>query len=469
MPWIRKGSRSCYAAFALLSVVLTGCLTTEEAYQSEPTTDPQAQTAPNQQPPTVDYAPPGAPESARGYSSRVPQAELPAAESHHEGDVYDAQKPGRKIQVAMLLPLSGPQAELGRAMQDAAQLAFFEVADGQFELIFEDTGGTPQQAALAAQKVLSRGASLILGPLLSTSVRAVGPLAKRAGVNVISFSTDRTVAGNGVFVMGFLPQAEVKRVVSYSASKGLTRFAAFAPENAYGRTVVGQYSRIVQQAGGTVASIAYYDPAATDFTNAVRDFARFDAKSQAGGPQGQPLGSGNDEVAKRAMERLQGRSGHLSFDALLIPDGGQRLLTLAPLFTYYKLDPRHMRFMGTGLWDEALIGQEPSLQGGWFAAPEPGPRENFNRRFADTYGHMPPRLATLAYDSAALAAVLARQNQGRYDQATIASPSGFAGVDGIFRFSPNGLIQRGLAIMEVTQEGAKIVDPAPKTFQNMIN
>lgn len=459
--------RKTATALALLPFMLTACQSTDDGAASGPQTEAQGGLFGQPANPEPGYAPPGMPEPAQGYGSRVPQHDGDmTAGAHHEGDVY-AKPQSNQVQVAMLLPLSGPQGALGRAMQDAAQLALFQVADPNFELIFEDTGGNPDQAAQAAQKVLSRGARLILGPLLSTSVRAVSPLARRAGVNVVAFSTDRTVAGNGIFVMGFLPQAEVERVVSYATTKGLSRYAALAPENAYGRTVVGQYSRAVQRAGGSVSSIAYYDPRATDFTNVVRDFARFDAKAQAGGPQSQPLGSGEDEVAQRARERLQGRGGHLAFDALLIPDGGQRLLTLSPLLTYFKIDPSQVKIMGTGLWDEPVVASEQSLLGGWFAAPEPGPRASFTRQYVDTYGYNPPRLATLAFDSAALAAVLARQGGGRYDFRTLTSPSGFAGVDGIFRFNTDGLIQRGLAVLEVTPDGAKVVDPAPTTFQNL--
>lgn len=376
-----------------------------------------------------------------------------------------------RTQVAMLLPLSGRQAALGKAMQDAAQLALFSVADPSFELVFEDTGGSPQGAHDAARRALAKGARLILGPLLGTSVRAVAPLARQADVNVIAFSTDRTVAGAGVFVMGFLPRIEIERVVDYALAQGMKRFAVLAPRTAYGEVVVNEYSRIVQMAGGRVTATAFYDDNAKDYSKVVRAFAKYDSRTDDLRRQLQNLDQRDDEVAARAREKLQGRqtAGGLAFDVLLLPDGGRRLLALAPLLPFYDVDQRRVQFIGTGAWDDPNLWTEPALRGGWFAASEPGARQDFVSQYQETYGRQPPRLATLAYDAAALAAVLAWGGPNGFTTSRITNASGFVGADGIFRFSPSGLIERGLAVLEVVPSGPRVVDPAPKDFRGLTN
>jgi hypothetical protein len=156
----------------------------------------------------------------------------------------------------------------------------------------------------------------------------------------------------------------------------------------------------------------------------------------------------------------------IPFDAILIPEGGNRLKSVAPLLPYYDVDPEKVHFLGTGLWDEPGLGTEPALNGGWYAAPPPGARADFDQRFRAVYKRPPPRLATLAYDATALAAVLARNANGPdFSAAALTNPSGFAGVDGIFRLRPDGLIQRGLAVLEVHRNGNTVVSPAPTTFQ----
>src|SRR5260370_38386118 len=155
----------------------------------------------------------------------------------------------------------------------------------------------------------------------------------------------------------------------------------------------------------------------------------------------------------------------MPFDGVLIREGGTGVHSVALLLPYYDVEPGKLYVLGAGLWDEPGLGTEPALAGGGYAAPPPGARADFDQRFRELYRRPPPRLATLAYDATALAAVLARNAGGAdFSPAALANPSGFAGVDGIFRLRSDGLIQRGLAVLEVHRNGNTVISPAPTTF-----
>jgi ABC-type branched-subunit amino acid transport system substrate-binding protein len=333
------------------------------------------------------------------------------------------------VKVALLLPLSGETAALGQGMLDAANLAVFDIADKNFELMPEDTGDTPGKAKEAADHAETSGAQLILGPVFSPSVAAVKPIAQRMSLNVVSFSTDTTQAGDNVFVMGFLPAAEIERVADYAKAEGASHFAALAPEGAYGNSAIGALQEIVPDAAPLIRYAPGGDPA-----------ARVPALTAAGVP----------------------------FDALLLPEGGDKLRAIAKALPGSGIDVHKVHLLGSGLWDEPALGQEPELVGGWYAGTPASARADFEKRFEATYHYKPPRLATLAYDATALAIVLARQTQAGqapFDKAALTKASGFAGIDGIFRFHDNGQIERGLAILQVTPTGETVIDPAPRTFQ----
>ena len=90
------------------------------------------------------------------------------------------------------------------------------------------------------------------------------------------------------------------------------------------------------------------------------------------------------------------------------------------------------------------------MQGGLYAAPDPSGFRAFAGRYRTKYGAEPVRTATLAYDAVALVAALARtQGPQRFSPDVLTSPSGFAGIDGLFRFRPDGTNERGLAVMRV--------------------
>lgn len=376
------------------------------------------------------------------------------------------------VRVALLLPLSGSNAKLGQAMLNAAQLAVFNFANKKFELLVHDTKGTPQGASFAASSAISDGASIILGPLLAASVRAVAPLAQAANVPVAAFSSDRSVVGNGTFTMGFLPSAEIWRIVSYARSQGIKRFAALAPNDIYGETVIDAFESAVIKNGGIVSRVQYYDPFASDFSPAVRQLADYDIRRAELLKQRKDLEDSDNEVSRRALKRLEQLQtiGDLPFDALLLAAGGERLLSIAALLPFYDIDPGKIRMLGTGQWDVPGLGAEPALIDGWFAAPSPEARINFMNTYKSIYGKAAPRLATLAYDATALAAVMAKAESGPdFSILAITKPSGFWGRDGIFRFLPSGIVERGLAVMKVDRRNSKTLSKAPETFQSQVN
>ena len=376
------------------------------------------------------------------------------------------------VRIAILLPLTGSNAQIGKALLNAAQLALFDFADSRFELLPHDTKGSPEGAASAARFAIGDGASVILGPLLSSSVRAITPFAQAANVPVVAFSNDRSIASNGIYTLGFIPSEQVNRVVRFAQSKGFTRFGALAPDNDYGARVVEALQKTAQANGGTLTRARFYDPGADDFTDVVREFADYDARRRELLEQRKELEAQDDEISKSALRRLENLQtlGDLPFEALLVADGGKRLLSVAALLPFYDIDPGTVQMLGTGQWDEPGIGKEPALIGGWYAAPPPFARAEFDKRYQEIYGNRPPRLVTMAYDAMALISVLARQEGGPlFTTETLTNPNGFWGRDGVFRLTPSGTAERGLAVMQIGLDGNEIVSKAPESFQALTN
>jgi branched-chain amino acid transport system substrate-binding protein len=337
------------------------------------------------------------------------------------------------VKIAVLLPLSGANADLGKAMLEAAQLALFTMGGDKLTLVPRDTTGTAQGAADAAKAVIADGAKLIIGPLVADEVEAVKPIARDAHVNVIAFATKTQVAGDNVFLMGFLPRQEVAREVSFAHERGLSHFAALAPNSAYGHLMADSLKEIAAATGATATRVEFYsgDP----------------------GPVIKKLAPANGAAP--------------AFDALLVPVGGDQLKQIGQQLKAAGIDLAKVHLLGSGLWDDPGIEAEPTLAGGWFAASPPDARQFFVSRYQGAYGHAPPRLASLAFDAAALAAVLAKSpDPDPFSQAAIENPNGFTGVDGLFRFTQQGLVQRGLAVLEVQPGNDVVVSPAPKNFQD---
>ena len=369
------------------------------------------------------------------------------------------------VRIGLLLPLSGANAGLGRQLLAAAEMALFDFGDDSLVLVPRDT----EQAgpAAAADGALQAGAQILLGPIFAPAVQQAAPIARAAGVPLIAFSSDRSVAGPGVWTLGLPPGDAVARAVQHARADRRERFAALVPQNALGEQVAAGLRQAVQAYGGSVVRIETYAPETTEFTQTVRGIANFEAR-RAGVAQGlRALEGRTDEAARRERRRLQGQAavGDPGYDVLVLAESGARLRLLAPMLAFFDIDQPTVRVIGLPLWEDPTLGREPALVGSWFASPDPAGRQDFERRAEQLTGQPPARIATLAYDAVGLAAVLARQPGGAdFSVATLTQSDGFLGVDGLFRLLPSGLVERGLAVFQIERTGLRPVDPAPQRF-----
>jgi len=334
------------------------------------------------------------------------------------------------VKVGLILPLSasGNAGVAAQSMRNAAEMALAEFQNPNIQLLVKDDGGSPQGAQAGAQQAVSEGAEIILGPLFALSVPSVAQVARARNISVIAFSTDSSIASRGVYLLSFLPESDVSRIVEYSASIGKKSFAALLPDNAYGNVVEAAFKTAVSRRGGRVVAFEKYG---ADRATPARNVA-------------QQLGQA---------------------DALLIADDGDSVVATADALTAAGANLRNIQLLGTGLWDNPRVFSSPNLQGGLYAAPDPAGFRAFSGRYRTRYGGEPVRTATLAYDAVALVAALARtQAAQHFSPDVLQSPSGFAGIDGLFRFRADGTNERGLAVMKVTTGGGVAVAGSPKSF-----
>ena len=338
-----------------------------------------------------------------------------------------------QVKVALILPLSaaGNAGIAGQAMRNAADMALAEFKAPNIQLLVKDDGGSGDGARLAAQQALDEGAEIILGPLFAQSVGVVGQIARSRNIPVIAFSTDANVASRGVYLLSFLPESDVSRIVQYATSNGKRSFAVLIPDNPYGTVVEAAFKQEVARRGGQIVALEHYPHDKVGMSGPVRNVA---------------------QAAARA-------------DALLIPDGGDALPDIAQVLVASGVNTKKLQLLGTGLWDDPRVFATPALDGGWYAAPDGAGYRNFASRYEARFKQQPVRTATLAYDAVALIAALVKtQGPQRFSPEVLTNPSGFTGIDGLFRFRADGTNERGLAVLRVTPSGPQTISPAPRSF-----
>ena len=351
-----------------------------------------------------------------------------------------------QIKIALLLPLSGESQAVGTAMMDAATMAisdsYIAVPSDQIHsqviLVPKDTGNTPADAGKATEDAITQGASFVIGPLFSQSVSVAAPITKAHNINMLTFSNNTAVAGSGVYLFGFLPEEQVKRIAEYAYLHNYQRVALLAPNDSYGEKVKKTLVESYTLKGGTVLPAEVYAPSPSNIDAAV---------------------------ARLAAAYNNTPEDH-RFQAIFIADGGYQIKDIIAALKRTNLDLKKIRLLGTGLWDDPEIAKIPEMEGAWFPGAMPAPYQVFEQRFVSTYGYKPVRLASLAYDAVTLAAAITMHSptptvttEQLTNQAGFISPA-----NGLFRLKQDGTSERRLAIIEISQGQFKVLEPALLSF-----
>jgi ABC-type branched-subunit amino acid transport system substrate-binding protein len=331
--------------------------------------------------------------------------------------------------VALLVPLTGPNAGVGNSLNNATQLAILDTKSDVIRITTYDTAG-PGGAAAAAKAAIAEGNRLILGPLLAEDARAVAPIARAAHVPVLSFSNDVSAAGGGTYVLGYSPVQSIERIVSYAKAGGVTQFAGLIPTGTYGERASTAFLRAVESEGGTVVSLETYDSRPGSLTTAMA------------------------------------KVGRNPFQAVLIAGNGGSAVAAVPML---RKTPggKTARVLGTELWNsDSTIGANAALNGAWFASVPNALYRQYATKYRARFGVAPYRLSTMGYDSVLLVVRIAREWKAGEDfpERRLVERDGFAGLDGAFRFGRDGVAERALEVQEIRGGTTVTVSAAPPNF-----
>lgn len=352
------------------------------------------------------------------------------------GRMIDVSEP---IKVALLVPGGSAQEsdnELARNFENAARLAIADLEGVEIDLrVYNTAGGNPQQAAIAATQAVNDGAKIILGPLFGEAANAAGVAVAARNVNVLTFSNNTAFAGGNVFLLGATFENTANRLVRYANGRGIARYMIVHGEDLAGQVGRDAIASAIVRSGGEITGVVSYPLSQQGIFTATR------------GIVDSVRGSGAQAVFTTA-----GANADLPIVATALPDAG--------------MDTERSPFIGLTRWDTLpQLRDLPGLQGGLFALPDQGTTTLFDARYTATYGQAPHPLAGLAYDGiAAIGALAAAGNEGAVTKEALIQPQGFRGTAGVFRFLPNGLNERGLAVATFQDNQVVILDPAPRSF-----
>ena len=330
------------------------------------------------------------------------------------------------------------------------QLVVYENKNIDSELIIKDTKANPSLAKKATNELVKQNVDVILGPFFSTSLNKSLKIAKYKNIPLISFSNDKSQKEEGVYLMGFEPEKQIAIVTDHAIKKKYKRFAALLPNSKYGKRVLNAYRKTLSKNQLLLTKVELYNPEKNDIEKNIQNLV---------GLEKNPKIEIDEETGENPLEDFDP-----GFDVLLLAENGNKLRETSALLTYYGVDFKKVKLIGTGEWHVDNIGSEPGLIGAWFVAPSPKLWRNFKKKFRKIYNYEPIRLSSLAHDSLTTIFSIVNKNDGfnEVNYKDFQNSYGFTGIDGHFEFLSDGTVERKLSILEIKQNSFTIEKLAKK-------
>jgi ABC-type branched-subunit amino acid transport system substrate-binding protein len=352
-----------------------------------------------------------------------------------------------RLEVALLLPLTGENSDIGRNMLDATQLALVELKAEQVNIEPIDTGSNLDRTNDLLENLEAKKYDLIIGPVFSNHTKLVyNNYAYKNNIPMISFSNDVSLLNHkGLYLIGFMPDQQIERVVRYASSHGYDKTVALIPNNRYGKLV----ENILREKA---------------LNHELVGVNRYNFTANGGNTVNAAL-----EEVKESMLRypLQADGKPVKF-ALLAPEGNAIMKEVAEDMKIWAQEKNiSFKLLGSSQWDNEDLIHSTQINGTWIASAPVADVRGFERRFYQNFGYNPFKISVIAYDAIALSAVLGLEKTVAANM--LLDPSGFKGISGVFRFRKDGSNERGLSIFEIENGKLIEIDHAPEAFGAISN
>ena len=365
--------------------------------------------------------------------------------------------------IAVLIPTSGPNAKIGKSIRLGIESAAMQFAPDGLQINFFDTGTGDTGETI--NRALASNPEIIIGPVFADNARLLRDK-KPSSIPALSFTSDVSAIGDGVISMSVMPMNTVESTIKEMVATGGKNFIVIAPNNASGPIMAGAANAIADAYAINNVGIFYYNERDTDsIKSTAMTASMYNARNAANKRAKEILSaiinhenlSASEKYSlARQLENLNrvDTLGDLPYDSILFLGDGNDTKSVASFLRYYGVGARDVKFYGTPLWEDSDIASDLTMTGAVYATLPDIP-EDFRNTYSIATGTFPTRMSTIGYESTMLAiGTLYSHDDIR---AHLMNPSGYTGVNGLFRLHSDGTNERALRIMRLNGDGTTSV------------
>ena len=337
-----------------------------------------------------------------------------------------------KINIGLLIPLSGEQKEIGKSIMQSVRLAINKIDNSNIQIIPKDTKDDPARTLAAAKELELEGVKIVIGPIFNKNLIYLDELKEMI---FLSLTNKNIKNPKNVISAGINASSQINTIVKFKNQNDINKTIFLIPDSDFKEEIEDAISRSKIKLKYT--HIYNTDP--TKITKQIEKFTYYPQRKQNLIDEIKRVENSTEENKERKIENLKKKDtlGGINFDSVIVSDFDESLKSVFTSLLYTDISPERIYYITLNQWfDESLL-KETSLQPIYFPSINKKNYDKYINEYKEVYDEYPNQLSFLSYDLVGLVYYLIFQNNFVIDEKIFYKKNKFKGKIGIFDIDKN--------------------------------
>ena len=342
-----------------------------------------------------------------------------------------------KLKIGLMVPLSGPNKDLGQSIIKAVRLAIKDIDSNFIEIIPKDTASKANKALKSAFELKQMGIKVVIGPVFYESISYLDEIKE---ITFLSLTNKTLDLPKNVISAGINSTSQFNTIKKFIENNKIKRSIFLTPIQDYEFEV----KKGIKESRIKVFKDYDYNTEPTKLTKQIEEITNYKVRKQNLEDEILRLKNSNDTNKERKIKKLQQRYtlGNLNFDAVVISDFDESLKSVSTSLLYTDVSPNDKYFITLNQWFDKSLLNEVDIQPLYYPSINKNNFENYKDKFFKEFNEYPSHLSLLSYDLVGLVYYLSlKTNLSNLDK-LFKRKNSFKGKIGVFDIKNNKINHR---------------------------
>jgi len=346
-------------------------------------------------------------------------------------------KASEKIQIGLMVPLTGPNKELGQSIIKAVRLAVKDINNNSIEIIPKDTASKANKALKSAFELKQMGVRIVIGPIFYESITYLDEI---KDITFLSLTNKTLDLPKNVISAGINSTSQMNTIKKFLETNNINKTIFLTPIQDYEFEV----KKGIKDSRIKIFKNYEYSTEPTKLTKQIEEITNYRIRKQNLEDEILRLKKSNLPNKERRIKKLEQRYtlGGLNFDAVVIADFDESLKSVTTSLLYTDVSPRNKYFITLNQWFDKSLLNEIDIQPLYFPSINKNNFENYKDKFFKEFNENPSHLALLSYDLVGLVYYLSLKTNLSNLNKVFKKKNSFKGKIGIFDIKNNKINHR---------------------------